>query len=89
MNEIRNKCAQVKRRLNANQPLTGELLAFALDLMPDPRGDSKCDDLWAGIAGKLKDGEQLNNYEHHLMVDVVLLHVRLQAATAERLESEG
>ena len=91
MNEIGKKCAQVKRRLNANEPLTGETLAFALELMPDPRGDKadKYDALWAEIARKLKGGEQLSNYEHHLMVDVVLLHVRLQAATAERLESEG
>jgi hypothetical protein len=38
---------------------------------------------------KLKAGELLGDYEHHLLVDVFLLHVRLQAATAERLESDS
>lgn len=90
MNETGNKCAHLKRLLNANKPVTGELLEFALSLMPDPRpnGD-KTDELWAGIARKLKAGELLGKYEHHLMVDVHLLHVRLAATTSERLESEG
>jgi len=90
MNETGNKCAQLKRRLNAHKPVTGELREFALSLMPDPRpNDDKYADVWEGISRKLKAAEQLGDYEHHLMVDVVLLHVRLQAAATERLASQG
>ena len=88
MNEVGNKCAQVKRQLNAGEPLTGDLLNFALELVPDAGGD-KYDEMFASMTRKLKAGEPLGDYEHHLMVAVFLLHVRLQAAAAERLESDG
>jgi hypothetical protein len=87
MSKIGNKCAQVKRLLNAEKPVTGDLLDFALSLLPDPRPDDKYGELWSGIARNLKAGEPLRGYEHHVMVEVVLLHFRLQAATAERLQS--
>ena len=77
MSETGNKCAQVKRLLNAEKPVTRDLLDFALSLLPDPRPDDKYAELWAGIARKLKAGDPLSGYEHHLMVDVFLLHVRL------------
>lgn len=89
MSETGNKCGQVKRLLNAEKPVTGDLLDFALNLLPDPRLDDKYGEVWAGIARKLKAGDPLRGYEHHLMVDVVLLHVRLQAAEAARLESDA
>jgi len=88
MNKTGNMCAQVKKRLNAGEKLTGEYLAFALGLMPIERPNpDKTDLVWLEISRKLKAGEQLGNYEHHLMVDVVLLHVRLQAASREREEN--
>lgn len=88
MNKIGRKSGWVKRKLNAGEPLTEELLAFALELIPEPSG-GKYDEMWASMTRKLNAGEKLGDYEHHLMVDVFLLHVRLQAANAERLESEG
>ena len=88
MNEVGNECSQVKRRLNAGKPLTGDLLDFALGLVPHTRGD-KYDEVFTSMTRKLKAGKPLGDYEHHLMVDVFLLHVRLQAAAAERSESDG
>lgn len=87
MNETGKKVAWVKRKLNAGEPLTGELLEFTLGLLPDPRPNpTKNDEVWVSIEKKLKAGEKLGDYEHHLMVDVVLLHIRLQAAARERKE---
>lgn len=62
------KCGHVKRRLLRDEPLTGELLEFALDLVRDD-----------GIAAKLQAGQKLNPYELHLMVDVFLLHRKIGA----------
>src|SRR5688500_16761418 len=62
---ISTKCGHVKRRLVRDEPLTGELLEFALGLVPDD-----------GTAAKLKAGQKLDGYELDLMVDVFLLHRR-------------
>lgn len=78
MDRVRAKCRHVKRLLNANQSLSGEALEFALDILPRKSG-SKYDPLFDEMASKLKSGQQLDAYEHHLMVDVLLLHVRLGA----------
>lgn len=74
MKSISAKCGHVKRRLNQNEPLEGKVLEFALDIV----GETD-DDFLNGIAEKLKAGEKLDDYEHHLMVDVLLLHVKLRA----------
>ncbi|MGH8389502.1 MAG: hypothetical protein ACRESJ_29170 [Pseudomonas sp.] len=74
MKSISAKCGHVKRKLNQNEPLEGELLEFALSLI----GDSD-HELLIGIAEKLKRGDKLDDYEHHTMVDVILLHARLGA----------
>ena len=63
------KCGHVKRRLVRNEPLTGDLLEFALGIV-EPGGD---------IAAKLKAGQTLSPYELHLVIDVFLLHARLSA----------
>lgn len=59
------RCGHVKRRVLRNERLTGPLLEFALDIVPDEFGK------------KLKAGEALSDYEKHLVVDVFLLHARL------------
>ena len=73
-NERRSISAQighVTRRLNAGERLTGKTLELALDLCPG-------DDNWTkDIPRKLIDGEELTEYENHLMVDVILAHTRL------------
>lgn len=74
MKSISAMCGHVKRRLNKNEPLEGKVLEFALDLI----GDTDVE-LLIGIAEKLKAGGKLDDYEHHIMVDVILLHVRLGA----------
>lgn len=66
MDTIKAKCAHVKRRLKKNLRLTGELLDFALDVTADEE-----------VARKLIAGDTLTDYERHILVDVVLLHVRL------------
>jgi hypothetical protein len=68
-------CGHVKRRLNQNEPLEGKVLEFALD---EVIGETD-DDFLKGIAEKLKAGEKLDDYEQHIMVDVLLLHTRLGA----------
>ena len=68
------KYSHVTRRLNANEPLTGKTLELALDLVGDGTGSDK---YLNSIATKLKAGEPLSEYEHHIMVDVVLVHERL------------
>ncbi len=82
MNATSARCGHVKRRLRRNQPLTGTLLQFALDAvgygMRDPKGD-----VFDSIATKLIAGAQLDEYEMHLMLDVVLLHVRLSTSTGK------
>lgn len=61
------RCGHIKRRLNSNEPLTGKSLELALELAGDD----------SDLARKLMTGETLSSYEHHLFVDVVLLHARL------------
>ena len=64
---IGNKCARVKRYLLRNKRLTGKTLEFALAVVDH---DSE-------IGEKLKAGRALTEYDLHLMIDVLLLHVRL------------
>ena len=75
MKSISAKCGHVKRRLRQNEPLEGKVLEFALDIV----GESD-DDILNGIAEKLKAGDKLDDYEYHIFVDVILLHVKLGAS---------
>lgn len=79
MRSISGKCGHVKRQLRLGKRLEGKVLEFALSLV-DGRTGGPFDDLMNGIAGKLKTGETLSDYEHHIMVDVILLHTRLGGA---------
>ena len=72
MKSISAMCGHVKRRLNQNEPLEGKVLEFALDIVGETDND-----FLNGIAEKLKAGEKLGEYEYHILVDVLLLHVRL------------
>lgn len=74
MKSISAMCGHVKRRLNRNEPLEGKVLEFALGIV----GETD-DDFLSGIAEKLKAGDKLDDYELHIMVDVLLLHERLGA----------
>lgn len=75
MTSISTKCGQVKRRLKQDEPLEGEILEFALSIV-----EGSDDALLVEISRKLRVGEELDEYEHHILVDVLLLHVKLGAA---------
>ena len=78
MKSISAQCGHVKRCLNKNEPLTKRVLEFALNVIDENiKGDSN-DDLLLKIADKLSAGETLDDYEHHIVVDVLLLHKKLQ-----------
>lgn len=66
--------SHVTRRLNANEPLTGKTLELALSLIGE---GSSGDQFYDGIANKLISGQPLSEYEHHIMVDVRLVHARV------------
>lgn len=68
------RISHITRKLNANEALQGKTLELALDLIGD---GSSGDSLFDGIVKKLIDGSPLSEYEHHMMVDVRLLHVRV------------
>ena len=64
----------VTRRLRQREPLTGKTLEIALSIVGDgKRGDKTMDD----IASKIEAGQPLNDYELHIMVDMLLPHARL------------
>ncbi len=62
------RCGHVKRHLRQGDPLTGNTLDLALDYAQDDK-----------VARKLKAGEELSEYEYHVLVEVLLLHVRLSS----------
>lgn len=72
---VATQCGHVTRRLINGERLTGKVLAFALDVVSDegaPPGSTE-----RAIAEKLKKGKKLDDYEAHVLVDVLLLHTRL------------
>jgi len=81
MKMISAQCGHVKRRLNNDEPLEGKTLEFALSIVEGGTGSSEFNEFLSGIAEKLKAGEKLSEYEHHIMVDVLLLHVKLGGAS--------
>lgn len=68
----------IKRRLLGNEPLNGKTLELALELVPyrTPTNGPN-DELINSISNKLNAGQPLNEYELHIMVDVLLLHAQL------------
>ena len=59
-------CGHVTRRLMKNERLTGNVLELAVSAAFDEK-----------TADKLRNGEPLDDYEKHLIIDVGLLHMRL------------
>jgi hypothetical protein len=72
---VATKCGHVKRRLKSGKRLTGKTLAFALGVVGD--GYAPSGSMEGEIAKKLKEGQRLDGYEEHVLVDVLLLHTRL------------
>ena len=71
------RCSHVTRRLNAEEPLTGKVLETALEVIENGRRRFSDGDFLDGIVKKLIAGEKLGEYEYHIIVDVLLLHIRL------------
>lgn len=64
---------RIKHCLSNNEPLTGATLDLALDLV-DVHGDSEFSVFTRNIGTKLKSGQPLDEYEHHILVDVLMLY---------------
>lgn len=75
---VGTRCGHIKRKLKEGQPLEGELLEFAIEMV----GGNE------GLADKLRSGQQPGGYELHLMLDVHLLHARLGREAARRHKVE-
>jgi hypothetical protein len=72
------RCGHIARRLRRKEPLTGDLLKFALDLVePEPGNKDDFSQFAGRIATKLKHGMPLDDYEGHIMEEVFLLNARL------------
>jgi hypothetical protein len=85
MNATSAKCGHVKRRLLRNEPLTGKVLEFAISVIAES-AMAGGDDLLRRVAYKLRAGEQLDDYELHIMIDVLLPHKRSRAL---RVQNRG
>lgn len=66
----------ITRRLLKNEPLKGRSLELALELV-NVQGTDKNSQAIRKIGDKLKAGQRLDEYESHLMIDVLLVHARL------------
>lgn len=66
----------VKYGLANNEPLTGKMLERALELV-DVLGDDEHSRFVRNIGVKMKAGQLLDEYEHHILVDVLMLHAQL------------
>ena len=62
------RCGHIKRRLKQGERLSGKTLELALEYTQDDE-----------VARKLSAGEDLSDYEYHVLVDVCLLHARLSS----------
>jgi len=87
MSEYTDKIELLKTMLCDGEPLTGDMLEFALEQVPQPQPNwPKSEQIWLGIGDKIRTGQKLDNYELHLMVDVILLHAGFGAEERERKE---
>jgi len=74
MKSISAKCGHVTRQLNKKEPLSGKPLKFALSLIED-----KNDELFNRITSKLESRQILDDYESHIMREIVLLSEKMSA----------
>lgn len=58
------------------EPLTGTSLDLALELV-DAHGDDEQSKFLRNIGVKMKSGRPLDEYEYHIVVDVLMLHAQL------------
>ncbi|HFE6147623.1 TPA: hypothetical protein ACF9U4_001661 [Legionella pneumophila] len=70
--------ANIKQCLVNKERLTGKELEIALDLV-DVLGDDEQSRFVRNIGTKMKAGEPLDEYEYHILVDVLMLHQQLSS----------
>lgn len=66
----------VKRRLSNNKPLTGKTLELALELVNVHSNDEHSSFL-RNIGVKMQAGQSLDEYEYHIIVEMLMLHAKL------------
>jgi hypothetical protein len=71
-----NTYDNVTRCLLNKEPLTGKTLELALGLV-DVHGDDEQSNFVKNIGVKMKAGQPLDEYEHHMVVDVLMMHAQL------------
>ena len=71
------RCGHVTRRLTRNVPLKGKVLQFSLGVIEESRKGFSDGGFLDRLAGKLAKGQRLDDYEAHIMLDVLLPHYRL------------
>jgi hypothetical protein len=60
-----------------DEPLQGETLAWMLDIV-DVKGDDDFSKLVRNIGNKMKEGKSLDDYESHIVLDVLLLSEKMR-----------
>lgn len=71
------RCGHVKRRILAGERLTGKTLEFALEVLESKAYYSSDPSFLQKITEKLKKGDTLDEYEVHILVDVILVHIKI------------
>jgi hypothetical protein len=71
-----SRLGHIKRRLAKKEPLTGETLDLAMELVA-VHGDDEKSKFVRNIGVKMGAGQPLDEYEYHILVDVLMLHTRL------------
>ena len=80
MKSISAQCGHVKHCLSKNEPLSEKVLKFTLNVIDENIKGNSDDELLLKIANKLSTGKTLDDYEYHIMVDVLLVYKKLQHA---------
>ena len=66
----------ISKSLGNKEPLTGKALELALELV-DIKGDDEQSKFIKNIGVKMKAGKPLDEYEYHIVVDVLMLHAKI------------
>ena len=70
------KCSHITRQLSKDGKLSSKTLEFALSII-EAQKEYPNDKLLNSIHEKLSTKQNLNDYELHIIVDVLLVHKRL------------
>lgn len=74
------RCGHVKRRMFAGEPLKGKTLEFALEMIAS-RDSFSDKDLLNEMTRKIRAKIPLTEYEAHILVDVLLVHSKIEGGS--------